>query len=87
MTMLPIRDVSLHVHSYGTGYPLVVMHGGPGADLYSMLPLRGCAGRFRVILYDHRCNGRSHGAPVESMTWENLTGELAAPVSTTGRNE
>jgi proline iminopeptidase len=78
MTMLSIRDTSLHVRSYGAGYPVAVMHGGPGADLYSMLPLRGLAGRFSVILYDHRCNGRSHGAPVESMTWDNLTADADA---------
>jgi proline iminopeptidase len=43
-----------------------------------MLPFRQCADQFTVILYDHRCNGRSVGAPVSSMTWENLTADADA---------
>jgi len=78
MTMLSIRNISLHVQTYGEGLPVVVMHGGPGADLYSMLPLRRLSRRFTVVLYDHRCNGRSDGPPVESMTWENLTADADA---------
>jgi proline iminopeptidase len=76
MTMLSIRDVSLHVETFGNGYPLVLMHGGPGADLYTLLPpFRRLADQFTLVFYDHRCNGRSVGAPVESMTWENLTAD------------
>ncbi len=78
MTMMSVRDVSLHVETFGDGYPLVLMHGGPGADLYTMLPFRHCADQFRLIFYDHRCNGRSAGAPVESMTWDNLTADADA---------
>jgi proline iminopeptidase len=29
---LSIRDTSLYVDVLGHGYPLVLMHGGPGAD-------------------------------------------------------
>jgi proline iminopeptidase len=65
MTMMSIRDVSLHVEVMGEGYPLVLMHGGPSADLYTMLPFRRCADRFTLVFYDHRCNGRSEGAPVD----------------------
>jgi proline iminopeptidase len=75
---MPIRDVSLYVKVVGEGYPLVLMHGGPGADHHSMLPFRRCADRFTLIFYDHRCNGRSEGAPVSSMTWENLTADADA---------
>jgi proline iminopeptidase len=54
------------------------MHGGPGLDHCSLLPLRRLADRFTLVFYDHRCNGRSVGAPVESMTWENLTADAEA---------
>jgi len=54
------------------------MHGGPGADHWTMLPFRQCADRFTLIFYDHRCNGRSEGPPVSSMTWENLTADADA---------
>ncbi len=76
--LLKIRDVSLFVEVLGQGYPLVVMHGGPSADHFTMLPFRQCADQFTVILYDHRCNGRSVGAPVSTMTWENLTADADA---------
>jgi proline-specific peptidase len=54
------------------------MHGGPGLDHYSLLPLRHCKDRFTLVFYDHRGNGRSVGAPVSSMTWENLTADAEA---------
>src|SRR6266496_3393162 len=78
MTTMSIRDVSLNVEVLGRGYPLVLMHGGPSADLYTMLPFRRLANRFTLVFYDHRCNGRSVGAPVSSMTWENLTADADA---------
>ena len=70
--------MSLFVEVVGDGYPLLIMHGGPGADHYSMLPFRSCADQFTLIFYDHRCNGRSEGAAISSMTWENLTADADA---------
>ncbi|NKQ56064.1 alpha/beta hydrolase [Amycolatopsis sp. K13G38] len=78
MTMaMPIRDVSLNVRVVGSGYPLVLMHGGPSADLWTLSAFRHLAGQFTLIFYDHRGNGRSTGA-AESMTWENLTADADA---------
>ena len=37
---MSIRDASLFVEVIGHGYPLLLMHGGPGADHWSMLPFR-----------------------------------------------
>jgi proline iminopeptidase len=78
VTTMRIRDVSLFVDVVGRGYPLVLMHGGPGLDHCSLLPFRRLADRFTLVFYDHRCNGRSVGAPVSSMTWENLTADADA---------
>jgi proline-specific peptidase len=75
---IPIRDVSLFVDVVGHGYPLVLMHGGPSLDHWSLSSFRQCADQFTLIFYDHRCNGRSDGAPVSSMTWENLTADADA---------
>jgi proline iminopeptidase len=77
-TTMRIRDVDLFVDVIGQGPPLVLMHGGPGADHWSMKPFERLADRFTLVFYDHRCNGRSVGVPVESMTWENLTADADA---------
>ncbi len=78
MTTISIRDVNLFVKVIGQGYPLVLMHGGPGADHSTLLPLQPLADRFTLVFYDHRCNGRSQGAEATSMTWENLTADADA---------
>ncbi len=78
MTTMSIRDTSLFVKVIGRGYPLLLMHGGPSLDHTSLLPLESLADRFTLVFYDHRCNGRSDGAEVTSMTWENLTADADA---------
>ncbi len=78
MTTIAVRDVRLFVDVVGRGYPLVLMHGGPGADHWTLLPFRQLSDRFTLVFYDHRCNGRSVGVPVSSMTWDNLTADADA---------
>jgi len=78
MTKLVLRGIRLNVKVIGHGYPLVLMHGGPGADLNSMMSLKPLADRFTLVFYDHRCNGRSEGADVSTLTWENLTADADA---------
>jgi proline iminopeptidase len=78
MTTMAIRDVDLFVDVVGQGHPLVLMHGGPGADHWTLLPFRQLSDECTVVFYDHRCNGRSVGAPVRSMTWDNLTADADA---------
>jgi proline iminopeptidase len=68
----------------GQGYPLLLMHGGPGLDHSTLLPLEPCGDQFTLIFYDHRCNGRSEGSDVSSMTWENLTADAEALRQTLG---
>ena len=72
---MAIRDVSLDVEVVGSGLPLLLMHGGPGADHWTMQPFRRLSDHFTLVFYDHRCNGRSTGAPVETMTFDNLTAD------------
>jgi len=75
---MSIRDVSLYVDVVGHGYPLLLMHGGPSADHWTLGAFRRCADRFTLVFYDHRGNGRSEGSAVSSMTWENLTADADA---------
>ena len=78
MPKMSIRGVSLNVKTMGRGYPLLLMHGGPGADLYTMLSFKPLSKELTLIFYDHRCNGRSTGVEVSSMTMENLTADADA---------
>jgi pimeloyl-ACP methyl ester carboxylesterase len=70
---VPLGDVSLYVDVVGRGDPLVLMHGGPSADLWTMGGFRECADQHTLVFYYHRCNGRSVGVPVSTMTMQNLT--------------
>jgi proline iminopeptidase len=84
MTTITIRDVSLFVKVIGNGYPLLLMHGGPGLDHSTLQSLQPLADQFTLIFYDHRCNGQSEGAEVSSMTFENLTADADALRQTLG---
>ncbi len=42
--LLKVRDVSLFVDVVGHGYPVLLMHGGPSLDHWSLAPFRQCAG-------------------------------------------
>jgi len=76
--LVRIRGVSLFVEVVGRGYPLLLMHGGPGADHYTLAPFRQLKDQFTLVFYDHRCNGQSVGADAATMTWENLTADADA---------
>ena len=76
--LVHLPDVSLYVDVVGRGEPIVLMHGGPSADLWTMGSFRRLADQATVVLYDHRCNGRSTGPPASSMTWDNLTADAEA---------
>jgi proline-specific peptidase len=78
MPKMSIRGISLYVEVVGQGYPLALMHGGPGLDYQTMLPLEPLKDQFTLIFYDHRCNGRSSGAEVTTMTMDNLTADADA---------
>jgi proline iminopeptidase len=73
-----VNGVSIYCRVIGQGYPLAMMHGGPGSDHASLLPLKGLSDSFTMIYYDHRCNGRSTGPEVDTMNWGNLTADAEA---------
>ncbi|NJD60010.1 MAG: alpha/beta hydrolase [Anaerolineae bacterium] len=87
MTHMPIRGISLHVKVIGHGYPLVLMHGGPGGDLYTLSAFKPLKDQFTLVFYDHRCNGRSMGPDVTTMTMENLTADADALRQALGFNK
>jgi len=84
MTNMSIRGIPLFVDVVGLGYPLALMHGGPGQDYTSLLPLKPLADQFSLVFYDHRCNGQSVGADLSTMTMENLTADAETLRQTLG---
>ena len=73
-----LGEVSLYVDRVGQGPPILFMHGGPSADLWTLSTFRRLADQFTLVFYDHRCNGRSVGVPVSTMTWDNLVADAEA---------
>jgi proline iminopeptidase len=63
--------VSLFVEELGDGFPLVVLHGGPGFDHSMFRPwLDPLADEFRVLYVDERGQGRSDRVDAAMLTLE-----------------
>jgi proline iminopeptidase len=78
MSTVAVRGISLFTRVMGQGDPLLLMHGGPGADHTVLLCLKALAATHTLIFYDHRCNGRSVGPDVSTMTWDHLAADADA---------
>ena len=79
--LVAIGDTELYVAERGQGYPLLVLHGGPGLD-HRMFGdyLDPLGDRFRLLFVDQRSQGRSARAPEASWTLGRMArdvGELA----------
>jgi len=79
---VPIGDTRLFVETRGDGYPVIVLHGGPGLD-HRMFGdyLDPLTDRYRLILVDQRSQGRSD--PTPPTTWS--LAQMAADVSALAR--
>lgn len=72
------RAGELFVYEIGKGEPVVVLHGGPGADLTYLLPVSaGLQERFRFVFYDQRGSLRSR-VPPDSITMAKHVADLEA---------
>lgn len=78
---IAIGDTRLYVAERGQGYPIVVLHGGPGLDHHMFGDyLDPLTDRYRLVLVDQRSQGRSDRAPESTWTLERMArdvGELA----------
>jgi proline iminopeptidase len=81
-SLVDTGDTRLYVAERGSGFPLLVFHGGPGLDHHMfgdyLDPLED---DFRVILVDQRSQGRSERAP--EATWS--LRQMAADISLLAR--
>ena len=74
---VPVGDTRLFVEERGDGYPLLVLHGGPGLDHHMFADyLDPLTDDFRLILVDQRGHGLSEKVPAETCTLENCAHDV-----------
>jgi proline iminopeptidase len=80
-----IGDTRLYVRTIGRGFPLMLLHGGPGLD-HRMFGdyLDPLASRFQLVYLDQRGQGRSDPAPPETLTLANLAADVSRLASALG---
>ncbi len=72
-----IDDSRLWVVERGEGFPLFVLHGGPGLDHHEFADYLDPLGdRYRLILLDQRSQGRSDPAPRHTWTLERMAQDV-----------
>jgi len=75
----PVNGVALYERRVGTGPPVVVLHGGPGAHHDYLLPGFDALARGReLIYYDQRGGGRSPVAREVPVGWREQVADLEA---------
>ncbi len=72
-----IGDTRLFIAERGAGYPLIVLHGGPGLDHHEFGDyLDPLTDQFHLILVDQRAQGRSDKAPESTWTLKQMAHDV-----------
>jgi proline iminopeptidase len=83
--LLSVGDTRLNVVERGSGYPLIVLHGGPGLDHRSFGDyLDPLTDAYRLLLVDQRAQGRSERPPEETWTLERMAADVPALAESLG---
>lgn len=82
---LPGRTIAgyrYHFEVFGlpTRPVVIVLHGGPGGDYRSLLPLQALSDEYQVVFYDQRGSGLSPRVPDEQLTLDQHIADLRAIV-------
>ncbi len=83
---LPGRTINgyrFHLEVFGlpTRPVVVVLHGGPGSDYRSLLPLQQLSDDYQVVFYDQRGSGLSPRVPDEQLTLDQYVEDLHAIIA------
>lgn len=74
-----VGDTKLHVVERGDGFPVLVLHGGPGLDHHMFGDyLDPLADRYRLVLVDQRAQGRSESCAAETWTLTRMAADVSA---------
>jgi proline iminopeptidase len=69
--------VSLFVHEVGEGFPVILLHGGPGLDHTHLSPwLDPLGSEFRLLYVDERGQGRSERVDPESLSLDTFANDV-----------
>ncbi|MDH3944033.1 MAG: alpha/beta fold hydrolase [Anaerolineae bacterium] len=78
-TLIDIGDTKLNTRQLGEGFPLVILHGGPGLDHHVFGDyLDPLAERYQLVFVDQRGQGRSEKAPPETLTIDQMAADVSA---------
>lgn len=83
---IEVNQVRLHAQRFGPdgAPPVIVLHGGPGADHRSLLPLVDLADAYRVTFYDQRGAGLSERVAADTLNLDGYLSELDALIGMQG---
>lgn len=86
---IEINGVVFHAESFGdpANPVVVVVHGGPGWDYRSLLPLKDLADQYHVVFYDQRGAGLSPRVDPATLTLETTLQDLDAIVDYYGKGK
>jgi proline iminopeptidase len=77
--LVDVGDTQLHVVERGEGYPLLVLHGGPGLDHHEFADyLDPLTDRYRLVLVDQRAQGLSALCDPGTWTLRQMTADVVA---------
>jgi len=80
---ITIDTVTFHAESFGpdTAQVVIAIHGGPGQDYRTLLPLKALADSFKVVFYDQRGTGLSPRVATNELSLESSLSDLDAIIN------
>jgi proline iminopeptidase len=83
-----IGDTRLHIVERGSGYPVILLHGGPGLDHHMFGDyLDPLADEFRLILVDQRAQGLSDICPEETWSLQQMATDVTSLAKAMGLDQ
>ena len=77
--LVDVGDTRLFVEAKGEGFPVLVLHGGPGLDHHEFADyLDPLADRYRLLLVDQRAQGRSEPAARDTWTLTHMSEDVSS---------
>jgi proline-specific peptidase len=78
-SLINIGDTKLFIAERGSGYPILILHGGPGLDHNEFGDyLDPLCDQFHLILVDLRAQGKSEPCPENTWTLEQMAKDVAS---------